>query len=158
MRNFINFVIVMMLMVVSNSAMAGTPNVKFSSSSITVDGNVFSLSDFYMQEDGYEAIKTADFVFTFPVPELSGSKNGGDCCEFIQFENGETAIYYNGDYWIIRENGLTEGCLSEYEGSYTYLTRPGLWCGQNPWDYGEKYGYFFANKNNRIYVILYGKK
>ena len=159
MRNFINFVIAMMLMVVSNSAMAGNPNVSIVGTSISIEGVEYDVSGYFGQAGAYKAVKHAEYVHVIKLPEDSSSANGGDWCEFIQFENGEIALSYANHYWVFSSNHVEKARLfEETTMDFVYPEEGFSFCGENPYAKGAKVGYFYARKDNCTYAVVFCMK
>ena len=159
MRNLFTLVIVVVSMF-ATAVYAGNPEVSFKGTELSINGVSYSVKGYMYQDGAYDAIKTADFVHVFKLPQERGSAVG-DWCDFLKFNDGSIAITYGNIYAVFDKTKIGESQdLKELRSpeDFKYITiEQCAFCGMNPWLQKQKLGYFYADKDGEIYAILFGK-
>jgi len=153
MRNLFTFVIVCVVAMFPTAVYAGNPEVSFKGTELSINGVSYSIKGYKYQDGAYSAVKNADFVYVVPMPE----GYAGDWCDFIQFENGDVAIEYARSYYVFTDKGISE-CRKLEENNFIYLFDGYSFYGDNPFEVGNKVGYFYADKNDKTHIVIFGKK
>ena len=155
-----NFFSVLILMLVLSAAEAEARNIQIDQQCVNINGVAYNISGYSNQDGAYEAIKTADFVHVFKLPQERGSAVG-DWCDFLKFNDGSIAITYGNIYAVFDKTKIGESQdLKELRSpeDFKYITiEQCAFCGMNPWLQKQKLGYFYADKDGEIYAILFGK-